>query len=673
MRFYLFEGTVFDKQWIEGGQERSESRRRGRSIYKRSRAFNQRNGSRAFFCTAEASEETARICAAVFDPDADADELAAAYIEEVGLKQVASDFESEEITFKAFEDLLRTADYNDCISDDQDVLASLRLDSISSMFRRDEFEESMAELMEKVELYNSASNCYMKGTLIPELDRIYSGKALIKGKGHPVHYMLSSDDHGALEELSGLLISALFANGRLASRRYCTVAIDPDEKLYLPQYDALYNSCAGGTVIVDYLDEADPEGEHASACREVIEQLCAVMRKYRHRVLTVFRFPGACAKTKSIFYEYLGNTGFVEISDEPSDFDKAKEYLRSKARKAGVRVDGRLLSMMKAGELYTASELQRLFEDWLDAKLKRDVYPQYRKISPADKAAAKARPKGSAYEELCSMIGLGEAKKVIDLAINHFKAQSLFKSKGMKRDIPALHMVFTGNPGTAKTTVARLFARILKENGILPGGSFIECGRSDIVGRYVGWTAQIVKNKFSKAKGGVLFIDEAYSLVDGHSGSFGDEAINTIVQEMENHREDVVVILAGYPDQMEDLLSTNPGLRSRIAFHVHFDDYSAEDLCAISKHIAGSKGLRLTDGALEKLGAIFSEARLQADFGNGRYARNLIEHARMAQSTRLLAMDPDRIGKRELETICEEDIEMLNTAAPDRRHLGFCA
>ena len=171
----------------------------------------------------------------------------------------------------------------------------------------------------------------------------------------------------------------------------------------------------------------------------------------------------------------------------------------------------------------------------------------------------------------------------------------------------------------------------------------------------------------------MLFIDEAYSLVDGHSGSFGDEAINTIVQEMENHREDVVVILAGYPDQMEDLLSTNPGLRSRIAFHVHFDDYSAEDLCAISKHIAGSKGLRLTDGALEKLGAIFSEARLQADFGNGRYARNLIEHARMAQSTRLLAMDPDRIGKRELETICEEDIEMLNTAAPDRRHLGFCA
>ena len=130
-----------------------------------------------------------------------------------------------------------------------------------------------------------------------------------------------------------------------------------------------------------------------------------------------------------------------------------------------------------------------------------------------------------------------------------------------------MHMVFTGNPGTAKTTVARLFARILKENGVLSKGDLIECGRSDLVGKYVGWTAVQVKNMFKKAKGSVLFIDEAYSLCDDRSGSYGDEAINTIVQEMENNRDDMVVIFAGYPKEMNDFLDRNPGLRSRIAFH----------------------------------------------------------------------------------------------------------
>ena len=119
----------------------------------------------------------------------------------------------------------------------------------------------------------------------------------------------------------------------------------------------------------------------------------------------------------------------------------------------------------------------------------------------------------------------------------------------------------------------------MKENRLLSKGNLIEVGRGDLIGKYVGWTAPMIQKKFKQAEGGVLFIDEAYSLVDDRDGSYGDEAINTIVQEMENHRDNVVVIFAGYPDKMESFLQKNPGLRSRIAFHVPFDDYSTEELC----------------------------------------------------------------------------------------------
>ena len=144
-------------------------------------------------------------------------------------------------------------------------------------------------------------------------------------------------------------------------------------------------------------------------------------------------------------------------------------------------------------------------------------------------------------------------------------------------------MVFTGNPGTAKTTVARLFAEIMKDEAILSTGKFVEVGRADLVGQHVGHTAPLVKKKFRDAQGGVLFIDEAYSLCDSYENGFGDEAINTIVQEMENHRDDVIVIFAGYPEPMKQFLDRNPGMQSRIAFQIEFEDYTTEELCAITK------------------------------------------------------------------------------------------
>ena len=158
---------------------------------------------------------------------------------------------------------------------------------------------------------------------------------------------------------------------------------------------------------------------------------------------------------------------------------------------------------------------------------------------------------------------------------------------------------------------------------LLTKGDLYEVGRADLVGKYVGWTAQIVKDKFKAAKGSVLFIDEAYSLIDDKEGLYGDEAINTIVQEMENNRENMIVIFAGYSDKMEDFLRRNPGLRSRIAFHVPFHDYDTDELVNIAELIARKNNLRFTQESHDKLFSVLNTARKTADFGNGRYVRNL--------------------------------------------------
>lgn len=178
------------------------------------------------------------------------------------------------------------------------------------------------------------------------------------------------------------------------------------------------------------------------------------------------------------------------------------------------------------------------------------------------------------------MVGLADVKKVTDEILAAAKMQKMRKKMGLSETSPSMHMLFSGNPGTAKTTVARLLSQVLKEEEVLKYGHIVECGRQDLVGKYVGWTAQIVESKFQAARGGILFIDEAYSLVEDNR-TYGAEAINTIVQEMENYRDEVIVIFAGYPEKMKGFLEQNEGLASRIAFHLNFPDYSPEELTQI--------------------------------------------------------------------------------------------
>ncbi|MCH5257668.1 MAG: AAA family ATPase [Lachnospiraceae bacterium] len=280
---------------------------------------------------------------------------------------------------------------------------------------------------------------------------------------------------------------------------------------------------------------------------------------------------------------------------------------------------------------------------------------------------------GAARKELNEMIGLASVKAIISKIIASFKLKKVCMDKGICNERPSLHMVFTGNPGTAKTTVARLFTEIMKDEKVLSSGNFVEVGRADLVSDHVGATAPLVKKKFREAQGGVLFIDEAYSLCDSYENGFGDEAINTLVQEMENHRDDVIVIFAGYSDQMKAFLDRNPGMSSRIAFHVDFEDYSTNELCDITRLMLSRKQMKITDAAMEKLKKIYESGRGSRGFGNGRFVRKMLEEAEMNLAERVSQLDESTITTELITTIEERDIPESDVEKhPKKKQIGFC-
>ena len=228
-------------------------------------------------------------------------------------------------------------------------------------------------------------------------------------------------------------------------------------------------------------------------------------------------------------------------------------------------------------------------------------------------------------DELQDLVGIKSAKDQVKRILAFAKMRKAMEENGEHLEPITLNMEFVGNPGTAKTTVARIVAGLLKEIGIIKTGEFIEVGRADLVAQYVGQTAPMVKNVFQRAKGGVLFIDEAYSLLEEGRGGFGDEAINMIVQEMENNRKDTIVIFAGYPDEMEKFFLRNPGLRSRVPFRVNFEDYNVEEMLDICKLEAFKKGFLTDDMADKKIMEICEKSVKNKNNGNGRFCRNLIE------------------------------------------------
>lgn len=276
------------------------------------------------------------------------------------------------------------------------------------------------------------------------------------------------------------------------------------------------------------------------------------------------------------------------------------------------------------------------------------------------------------YQELESMIGLEVVKREIREVADRARLFELRKTEGLKVSQPALHLVFLGNPGTGKTTVARILGRLLKKVGYLSRGHVVEVSESDMIGQYIGETAIKTQRKMSEAKGGILFIDEAYSIMNATGtdgkGSFSASAIATLLKFMEDMRDDLVVIAAGYPKEMEEFLDSNPGLRSRFTGTIAFPDYDDADMVEIFLEMARTQEYTLTAEAKTQLPAIIATARTATtrNFGNGRYVRMLFENAVRYLAIRLSGVkNPSRAQLMDMQA---EDISKALEHMRDTRH-----
>ncbi len=245
----------------------------------------------------------------------------------------------------------------------------------------------------------------------------------------------------------------------------------------------------------------------------------------------------------------------------------------------------------------------------------------------------------NAEKKLSELIGLEEVKIVLNQQLAYNRVSALRQAHGFSNQVLNRHLVFSGNPGTGKTVVARLFSEILYNNKIIQENKLVEVGRTELVGEYVGQTAPKVKRVFDDAKGGVLFIDEAYSLIPSSERDFGHEAISAIIQEMENRRDEVLVIFAGYEELMDQFIETNPGLSSRISREIKFFDYTIDQLIAILELMINKRHYQLIDNCKIVLRQHFSEVVNCSNFGNARYIRKLVDEIIFCQAQRVIEGD----------------------------------
>lgn len=296
-----------------------------------------------------------------------------------------------------------------------------------------------------------------------------------------------------------------------------------------------------------------------------------------------------------------------------------------------------------------------------DAPIAKTVAPPPSSPKPDRSSICNLPPLETLLDQLDRLTGLAPVKREVSSLVNFMRVRALRQQQGLPVPEMSLHLVFTGNPGTGKTTVARLVSQIYAAIGVLRQGHLIEVDRSGLVAGYVGQTAIKTREVIDRALDGVLFVDEAYSLTEKGDQDFGNEAIETLLKAMEDHRQRLVVIAAGYTERMKGFIESNPGLKSRFSRVIEFPDYTTSELLSIADQMATQNGFFFTEEARATLGRILQIRRVsnEVNFGNARDVRNLFEAVIGAQANRIVTLDG--ANRTDLQTIIDEDVAFAHT------------
>lgn len=376
-----------------------------------------------------------------------------------------------------------------------------------------------------------ASDNLAHRTLVEEIQRIYQNVHK-EFYGSPVHYILDVASSTGEDNIIEILFGALRSNDRLCSNRIIRIDFGTlDECFGFGKIDAVLKTCYGNLVVLDTraIGGVERRTSFADSVEEIVAKFRGIISRLQNDVVFLLLKSSDNNMAADMLLRRLRNeVVFIELQEGVGNKDQAEKYLYKLISKSKYKsfVPNDFLEILNCEGQYSAADIGKTLEKWEKNVVRDVIYPAYKQYKTVEIAEEKID--NSSYEELQDMIGLTKVKEVINGIIHVNKINKLRRDMGIVSKKMTQHMLFTGNPGSAKTTVARIMAKILFEEGVQQSGKFVECGRSDLVARYVGWTAKQVKEKFSEARGGVLFIDEAYSLVDD-SNSFGDEAIGLYV------------------------------------------------------------------------------------------------------------------------------------------------
>lgn len=351
-------------------------------------------------------------------------------------------------------------------------------------------------------------------------------------------------------------------------------------------------------------------------------------------------------EAESIRKELLEDFNKVSIVNFPNyDESELKEIGLQMLNQKGIQLSNEDYEQLIAENkvLKDAKEVRLFVQDLVEFAVRNNYDPSDKNELNLDgfilQNESSVEDEENAEKKLSELIGLEEVKIVLNQQLAYNRVSALRQAHGFSNEISNRHLIFSGNPGTGKTVVARLFSEILYNNKIIQENKLVEVGRTDLVGEYVGQTAPKVRKAFDDARGGVLFIDEAYSLTPSSERDFGNEAISALIQEMENRRDEVLVIFAGYEELMAQFIKTNPGLSSRISREIKFLDYTIDQLIDILELIVNKRYYQLTDDCKVVLRQHFSEVVNCRNFGNARYVRKLVDEIVFSQAQRVIEAD----------------------------------